>query len=753
MRQRRRKDGDGEIVTLDAVREALPDYMQWGNIREMHALKAVGVADEANVDTKGLYLTARIVDDAAWKKCVEGVYKGFSIGGRKLAKTGNKITSIDMTEISIVDRPSNPDARFALAKSAKSIGDASGYLVKAKVTLSPEAKALAKMAKVVGSLAKAGPPAAHDGFSLPAKPNGGELGPNDSRPNENITRKAGDKAVPCEAHGKIGCKECAAKAEGKTACKAHGVMDCEKCALEKREFSEGKRNELASSGAALPDGSYPIENVSDLKNAIQAYGRAKDKAKAKAHITARAKALGAESSLPEDWSGGKKKKVKKLAKLRLSEALSLTSDSFLTLHKAKAFVVDDDGNVAAEPLAEPLGKSMGAAGSLAYVFDSIRNAQRSLMMEGKREGGDKKDQAIAKELGTIAKQLASLISQKAEHEGEEATTLTDADDQYLTSYLGDDKMAAMNGNALTGGTGDPLTDAVAALMKRAAMPTRFQRMAMAKDNVKKARKAAKDARGAIEDVHKMLKASYINKAAKKDGKPADGGDDGFDHAEAMGKLQKAYQDIDKARTFGKAASMQIEKAAGRSGQRGEEAGDAEAGFYEVPPGVTDLSPSAMAGAAPGSKSGGSQPPMYPADGSVYAGKAAGGDGNDLRKYAKNGMVSADMAELIMKNAKAEGELEALRRIPAAVAGRGQRPFAFDMTKVMGGTGGAGGAGGNGTEMNKALFDGVDPMALGSGDERAHTEASARVIGNFLTSGHFGKSVFDPAFKGAAGTGR
>ena len=145
------------------------------------------------------------------------------------------------------------------------------------------------------------------------------------------------------------------------------------------------------------------------------------------------------------------------------------------------------------------------------------------------------------------------------------------------------------------------------------------------------------------------------------------------------------------------------------------------------------------------------PPMYPVDGGVYSGKAEGAF--DLRKYAKNGMVSADMAELIMKNAKAEGELEALRRIPAAVAGRGQRPFAFDMTKVMGGTGGAGGAGGNGTEMNKALFDGVDPMALGSGDERAHTEASARVIGNFLTSGHFGKSVFDPAFKGAAGTGR
>jgi hypothetical protein len=49
-----------------------------------------------------------------------------------------------------------------------------------------------------------------------------------------------------------------------------------------------------------------------------------------------------------------------------------------------------------------------------------------------------------------------------------------------------------------------------------------------------------------------------------------------------------------------------------------------------------------------------------------------------------------------------------------------------------------------------LFEGVDVNALNGGDERAHTEASARVIGNFLTSGQFGKSVLDPSFRGAAG---
>lgn len=69
----------------------------------------------------------------------------------------------------------------------------------------------------------------------------------------------------------------------------------------KRTFSDDKRDELASSGKALPDGSFPIENKGDLGNAIRAIGRAKDPAKAKAHIKARAKTLGATDMLPDSW--------------------------------------------------------------------------------------------------------------------------------------------------------------------------------------------------------------------------------------------------------------------------------------------------------------------------------------------------------------------------------------------------------------------------------------------------------------------
>lgn len=71
--------------------------------------------------------------------------------------------------------------------------------------------------------------------------------------------------------------------------------------MTKREFSHEEREHAASSGAALPDGSFPIENESDLKNAIHAFGRAKDKEKAKQHIIARAHALGLSHLIPEGW--------------------------------------------------------------------------------------------------------------------------------------------------------------------------------------------------------------------------------------------------------------------------------------------------------------------------------------------------------------------------------------------------------------------------------------------------------------------
>jgi hypothetical protein len=51
----------------------------------------------------------------------------------------------------------------------------------------------------------------------------------------------------------------------------------------------------------MPGGGFPIRNVSDLKNAIQAYGRAKNKPAAKAWIIRKAKELKSTDLLPEAW--------------------------------------------------------------------------------------------------------------------------------------------------------------------------------------------------------------------------------------------------------------------------------------------------------------------------------------------------------------------------------------------------------------------------------------------------------------------
>ena len=80
-------------------------------------------------------------------------------------------------------------------------------------------------------------------------------------------------------------------------------IDAETAEFElKAMYSEEQRTSMAEEGMALEDGSFPIKNVDDLKNAIMAYGRAKDKAKAKAHIMKRAEELDAADMIPESWT-------------------------------------------------------------------------------------------------------------------------------------------------------------------------------------------------------------------------------------------------------------------------------------------------------------------------------------------------------------------------------------------------------------------------------------------------------------------
>ena len=114
-------DDADETVSPDAMKAALPAYMRFGALREMHGLTAAGATLSAEVGEDGATrIAAHVVDPVAVKKVQLGVYKGFSIGGRVLsrdAKDRKVITKLKLNEISLVDRPCNPEAVIDMWKA------------------------------------------------------------------------------------------------------------------------------------------------------------------------------------------------------------------------------------------------------------------------------------------------------------------------------------------------------------------------------------------------------------------------------------------------------------------------------------------------------------------------------------------------------------------------------------------------------------------------------------------------------------
>ncbi len=128
-------DVSGEVCDYASTK---PHYQKWsqnfasasggksfGNLRAMHGNVAAGkLVDIAfNDQAKRIEICGKVVDDDEWKKVEEGVYTGFSQGGRYLKRWPDPDApaltryTAEPLEVSLVDHPCLPEATFAVIKA------------------------------------------------------------------------------------------------------------------------------------------------------------------------------------------------------------------------------------------------------------------------------------------------------------------------------------------------------------------------------------------------------------------------------------------------------------------------------------------------------------------------------------------------------------------------------------------------------------------------------------------------------------
>jgi hypothetical protein len=95
-------------------------------------------------------------------------------------------------------------------------------------------------------------------------------------------------------------------------------------------ISREKRQKLAEKGLALPDGSFPIENVEALKDSIQAYGRGKKSKRAaiRRHIMKRARVLGKPELIPDQWKAASSEELEFAVNDLRSRIPAMTASGF-----------------------------------------------------------------------------------------------------------------------------------------------------------------------------------------------------------------------------------------------------------------------------------------------------------------------------------------------------------------------------------------------------------------------------------------
>ena len=150
-------DIDQQICDDTWLSSAMPEWFKTGgNIREQHSSIAAGVAKEYEAKADGHYISVLVVDPVSVKKVESGVLKGFSIGiksprvVRDQKAANGRIIDGQIVEVSLVDRPANPNAKLMLAKSVE--GEANLVQVEELVETTTETKDKSMLAEVIKEL-------------------------------------------------------------------------------------------------------------------------------------------------------------------------------------------------------------------------------------------------------------------------------------------------------------------------------------------------------------------------------------------------------------------------------------------------------------------------------------------------------------------------------------------------------------------------------------------------------------------------
>ncbi|HEX3747601.1 MAG TPA: hypothetical protein VHW09_26885 [Bryobacteraceae bacterium] len=166
--------------------------------------------------------------------------------------------------------------------------------------------------------------------------------------------------------------------------------------LGKKDYSDKERKEMADKGEAMAGGEFPIKTKKDVEDAVKDWGRAGSKPDVKAHIIARAKAIGAEDALPDGWiKKDKKEKATPTGKLE---------------------------------------KGLHQVGWLARMLDELNQFKGCVAMEQYFEGDT--DSELPAKLKSLVSEMCELLVTLVQEETEELTEGDDDDVEILEMAAG-----------------------------------------------------------------------------------------------------------------------------------------------------------------------------------------------------------------------------------------------------------------------------------------------------------------------------